>query len=242
MTSERCRHTSSTHCLWHTRKGTKRRASIFPNQGRRAELQTHLCVECLTKYRQAKAAAISVNMEIFFLNNHLANSAISTSVKRPQNMWPWKLSSPSLLSVWSWLMLAQDKTTRLLYAWIKIISFLQAKMRKRSEGKTEYSLGYLRVLLWTRISVFQDFFLSLSKQRCFCIDKFYLFGFCVDVISKVWVSIAVLPFFLYGQKSWVFSEWKRVVDKVNSACFSSLEITSETAYTFFIEKCGFWKG
>jgi len=66
-----------------------------------------------------------------------------------------------------------------------------------------------------------------------------LFGFGVDVISQVPITIT---FCLYGQKSRAFSEWKRMVDKVNGAFFSSLEITSKTAYMFFIEKCGFWKG
>lgn len=131
---------------------------------------------------------------------------------------------------------AQDKTTRLWYEWIKMISFLQTKMRKSYVGKTEYSVEYLRVLLWTRISVFHFFFLSVKTEVLL-----------YRQILFVWVSCrcdfpGASQYFLYGQKSWPFSEWKRMVDKVNSACFSSLEITSKPAYTFFIEKCGFWKG
>lgn len=149
-------------------------------------------------------------------------------------MLSWKLSPPSLLSLWSWLIPVSRQDHEILI-WINKNCIFPANTHDR---KTEYSLEYLRVLLWSRISVFQEFFFPLTKQHCFCIHIFYLFAFCVDVISQLPASIA---FFLYGHKSWVFFEWKRMVDTVNSACFSSLEITSKTAYMFFIEKCGFWK-
>lgn len=32
--------------------------------------------------------------------------------------------------------------------------------------------------------------------------------------------------FVYRQKSWAFSEWKRMVDKINSACFEKQNKTS----------------
>lgn len=128
---------------------------------------------------------------------------------------------------------SQDKTARLWCKLIKIISFLQTKMR----GKKN-TLWIISEYCYEAEYQFSKIFFSLAKQHCFCIHIFYLFGFCIDVISQLPVSIA---FFLCGQKSWIFFKWKRMVDILNSVCFSNLEINSKTAYTFCIEKCGFWK-
>jgi len=73
---------------------------------------------------------------------------------------------------------AQDKTTRLWYKLIINISFLQTNIRKSYEWKTQCSVKYLRVLLPTSVSVFQDFFFSVKTEMLFCRQILFVWFRC----------------------------------------------------------------
>lgn len=135
---------------------------------------------------------------------------------------------------------AQDKTTRLWYVnknYVFPVNKDEKKLREENRVRCGISQG---------IAMNQDiiflflFFFLLCQNRCFCVDKFYLFGFLCGC-DFPGASQNCL-FFLYGQKGWAFPEWRKIVDKINRACFSCPETISKTASTLFTKKCGFWKG